>query len=84
MQARILELRHSHSETMLAQLGDLFAPLDPAEFAPGLTVLENALFGKVSQDIGSRADDLRKMVAAVLIEFGAQEGVVQLIYDLPI
>ncbi len=84
MQARILELRHSHSETMLAQLGDLFAPLDPTEFAPGLTVLENALFGKVSQDIGSRADDLRKMVAAVLIEFGAQEGVVQLIYDLPI
>ena len=47
-------------------------------------MLENAIFGKLSQDAGGRADDIRRLVSVALIESGAQEGVVQLIYDLPI
>ena len=81
---RILALRLSHSQELLACLGDLFAPLDRAGFAPGLTVLENALFGRISQDAGGRADDLRKLIAEVLIAGGAQELVIELIYDVPI
>lgn len=81
---RIVELRTSHSQQLLGYLGNLFEPLDENEFAPGLSVLENALFGKISQDAGTRADDLRRIVAIALIESGAQEGVVQLVYDLPI
>lgn len=81
---RIVELRKGHSEQLLGYLGDLFAPLEDNAFAPGLSVLENALYGKISQDAGSRADDLRRIVAVALIESGAQEGVVQLVYDLPI
>ena len=81
---QVLALRKSHSAQLLESMGDLFDPLDETRFAPGLTVMENALFGKISQDAGSRGDDLRKLVAAVLVESGAQEGVVQLIYDLPV
>ncbi|MHA6264524.1 cyclic nucleotide-binding domain-containing protein [Arenibacterium sp. CAU 1754] len=84
IKTRILELRKTHAPALLESLGDLFVPLDKGAFVPGMTVLENALFGKISQDAGGRVDDLRKTVAEVLIEGGAQELVVQLIYDLPI
>lgn len=81
---RILELRKSHSRSLLESLDGLFVPLDAQRLAPGLTVLENAIFGLISQDAGSKGDDLRKLVAMALIDSGVQEGVVQLIYDLPI
>lgn len=84
LKTRILDLRQSHSSELLDCLGDLFAPLEEDGFSSGLTVLENAIFGKLSQDAGGRADDIRRLVSVALIESGAQEGVVQLIYDLPI
>lgn len=84
IKCRILELRKSHAPALLESLGDLFTPLRKDAFVPGMTVLENALFGKISQDAGGRVDDLRRKVAEVLIKEGAQELVVQLIYDLPI
>ncbi|WP_372574723.1 ABC transporter transmembrane domain-containing protein [Ruegeria jejuensis] len=84
LKARILELRHSHSQELMRCIGDVFTPLDPATFAPGLTVLENALFGKVSQMGGTKADELRKLVAGVLIDSDVQPLVVELIYDMPV
>ncbi len=84
MKARIIELRQSHREDLLAVLGALFEPLDIATFSPGLTVMENALFGKISGDAGGRADELRKLIGDVLVEEGAQQLVIELIYDVPI
>lgn len=84
MMARILELRSEHSSELQQSLSTLFEPLDPSRFATGLTVLENALFGKISVAAGGKADDLRKLVADVLIESGAEREVVELIYDMPI
>ncbi|WP_170426874.1 cyclic nucleotide-binding domain-containing protein [Ruegeria arenilitoris] len=81
---RILELRHSHSEKLLERLLDVFVPLDNTAFAPGLTVLENALFGKVSQIGGARSDEARKLIVDVLNENGARPLVVELIYDVPV
>ncbi len=84
MKNRIVDLRNAHSVRMQEVLKDLFAPLKEGEFAPGLTVLENALFGKISEARGGRADEVRKLVAEVLEDNGAYELVVQLIYDVPI
>ena len=81
---RILTLRHRHAQRLLESLPDLFAPLDAATFAPGMTVLENAMFGTVGQDAGGRLDDLRKLVAQVIVDSGAQDDLVQLIYDMPV
>nr|WP_233421989.1 ABC transporter transmembrane domain-containing protein [Ruegeria profundi] len=81
---RILELRHSHSEKLLERLQDVFVPLDKDEFAPGLTVMENALFGKVSQIGGGRSDDARKLIVDVLDKNSARSLVVELIYDMPV
>ncbi|WP_196223538.1 ABC transporter transmembrane domain-containing protein [Roseibium sp. RKSG952] len=84
LKSRILELRHSHSEELMARLYDVFVPLDASEFAPGLTVMENALFGKVSQIGGARSDEARKVIVDVLAENGARSLVVELIYDVPV
>ncbi|WP_170610447.1 ABC transporter transmembrane domain-containing protein [Ruegeria arenilitoris] len=81
---RILELRASHSDKLMERLQDVFVPLNQAEFAPGLTVMENALFGKVSQIGGGRSDEVRKLIADVLSENGARSLVVALIYDIPV
>nr|WP_050603079.1 cyclic nucleotide-binding domain-containing protein [Ruegeria sp. 6PALISEP08] len=81
---RILELRHSHSEKLMQRLKDVFVPLDPEVYAPGLTVMENALFGKVSQIGGARSDEARKLIVDLLAENGARPLVVELIYDVPL
>lgn len=84
MKAAILDLRQSHGAEMLQCLGDLFAPLAIDTFAPGLTVLENAMFGKISDAAGGRAEELRRIVADTLTEGGARDLVLQLIYDVPV
>ncbi|WP_170770586.1 cyclic nucleotide-binding domain-containing protein [Ruegeria lacuscaerulensis] len=81
---RILELRHSHSQKLLETLHDVFVPLNADAFAPGLTVMENALFGKVSQIGGARSDEVRKLIVDVLDQNGARPLVVELIYDVPV
>lgn len=84
LKCRILELRHSHSAKLMESLDDVFAPLEVTEFAPGMTVLENALFGKVSQVGGARSDEVRKLVLDVMAEHGARPLVIELIYDVPV
>lgn len=84
IKARILELRQSHSQDMQRILDDLFAPLDMNRFVPGRTVIENALFGKISETAGSKADEVRNLIIKVLAENGAEQLVVELIYDLDI
>ncbi len=84
VKARILEIRQTHAGTLQASLADEFVPLSPEAYAPGLTVLENAMFGKVSEAAGARADELRKVVADALIEHGLKSEIMQLIFDVPI
>ena len=84
MKARIIELRQVHAKELQNGLGELFVPLNMETYAPGLTVLDNAMFGKVSDSAGVRAEDVRTLVADVLREQGLQRQVVDLIYDLPI
>ncbi len=84
MKERILTFRRSHSAQLMKTLDDVFAPLDVSRFAPGMTVLENAMFGKVSDMAGARGDELRKLVADILVENDVRDLVVELIFDLPI
>ena len=65
-------------------LCDLFAPLDATAVAPGLSVLENALFGKVSDTAGARADELRRIVSQALEREGLRADVMGLMFDLPL
>ncbi|WP_158971774.1 ABC transporter transmembrane domain-containing protein [Chachezhania sediminis] len=84
MKAQILELRQSHAADLQRTMGDLFVPIDPHTYAPGITVLENALFGKISHSAGSRGEEVERKVAQVIVEGGAEENVIDLIYEMEI
>ncbi|WP_187430977.1 hypothetical protein ROLI_021990 [Roseobacter fucihabitans] len=84
MKQRILELRHSNGLAIQDRLSALFVPLNPQEIAPGLSLLENALYGKISDEAGARGDDLRGIVADVLEAEGMKPAVIDLIYDFPL
>ncbi len=81
---RILNMRRDHGDELLSVLGHIFKRLDIDEHARGLTVLENAMFSKVSDGAGSKADDIRNVVADVLGEAGLRDLVLHLIYEVPI
>lgn len=84
IKARILELRQQHGSTLRTQMSDLFAPVSADAPLQGLSVLENAIFGKISDSAGTRAQDLRLCVADVLKQNGIAHQVLQLVFDVPI
>ncbi|MFW8594251.1 ABC transporter transmembrane domain-containing protein [Cribrihabitans neustonicus] len=84
MKERILEFRREYAPGLLKTLGGVFEPFDQESFAPGLTVLENALFGKLSDTAGAKADDVRSLVSDLMIREGLRGQVVELIFELPV
>ncbi|MGB7241287.1 MAG: ABC transporter transmembrane domain-containing protein [Sulfitobacter sp.] len=84
MKVRILELRRAHAQEFQSKLRDTFTPLSEVEIAPGLSVLENAMFGKISSNAGAQADEIRKIVSQEMLNAGLRPLVIELIYDLQI
>ncbi|TNF64813.1 MAG: cyclic nucleotide-binding domain-containing protein, partial [Rhodobacteraceae bacterium] len=84
LKERILELRKAYGAQMRDHLSDLFAPLSPEAYAPGLSVLENTLYGKISDAAGARADEVRSLVARCLTQAGLRDLVVALVFDTPV
>ena len=84
MKSRVLAMRRGHAQALQARMGDLFWPLRADQCMPGLTVLENALFGKISESAGSKAEELRRVVADTLMEAGIDRLLPSLIFDMPI
>ncbi|MEM8653160.1 MAG: ABC transporter transmembrane domain-containing protein [Pseudomonadota bacterium] len=81
---RVLDMRAEHADTLRAQMDDLFVPIQPDAHVHGLSVLENALYGKLSDSAGARGDDLRRIVVEVLTEAGVNQLVLELVFDVPI
>ncbi|MEM7498313.1 MAG: ABC transporter transmembrane domain-containing protein [Pseudomonadota bacterium] len=78
---RILEIRAKRRDEMRKMAGELFEPLEEDRFAKGLTVLENALWGKVCISGGAKVQKVRDVVSDVFVEEGLKRLVAELIYD---
>lgn len=83
LRARIVGLRNSARELLKTGMGTHFTPLDAGAFSPGLNVLENILFGKMSESAGAKADRLKDIISNVLRSAGLARPLINLIYDLP-
>ncbi|MEP4198537.1 MAG: ABC transporter transmembrane domain-containing protein [Aliishimia sp.] len=81
---KILSLRKSHGETLRSKMADLFAPISQDAPLIGMTVLENAIFGKLSDEAGPRTEAVRAIVADVLHDEGVSRDVLQLVFEVPI
>ena len=84
MKDQILALRASHGQDMRDKLDGLYAPLSSSSWAPGMSVLENALYGKISDAAGARADEVRRKAADCLEKAGLRDLVVSLVFDSPV
>jgi len=81
---KVLEIRQAHGRALQASMEDLFLPLSPVQPVGGLTILENALFGKISQGAGQRGDELREVVGKILRGAGLEGLVLGAIFDMPV
>nr|WP_319949400.1 ABC transporter transmembrane domain-containing protein [uncultured Shimia sp.] len=79
----ILELRHKQRAQLAGWLDDHFAPLEEDHFAPGLSVLENAIYGTLPFSSTAKTDAIRDIVAQVLIDEGLKPLVAELIFAIP-
>jgi ABC-type multidrug transport system fused ATPase/permease subunit len=82
MKQRILSLRLANFDLLGTRLTNLFAPLDANEFCSGFSVLENALFGKLSSSEGPKINRLISIVSEILLEVGLKRHVAELIYGM--
>ncbi|TMV06915.1 cyclic nucleotide-binding domain-containing protein [Ruegeria sediminis] len=80
---KILAIRQSRSGKLREALGGMFVPVAPDQYVPRLTVVENALFGRVSLVAGARMEEIEDVVAEVLTEAGLRRRIAGIIYDLP-
>ncbi|GGH28186.1 putative ABC transport system ATP-binding protein [Cribrihabitans marinus] len=80
---KILAIRRKHGETLRRETADLFQPVEEESYVPRLTLLENALFGRVSLMAGARGQEIEDVVAEVLAEAGLRRRIAGIIYDLP-
>ncbi|KPA21803.1 putative multidrug resistance ABC transporter ATP-binding/permease protein YheH [Shimia sp. SK013] len=83
LKSSIIALRRTEAEKLAEWLVVYFAPLDEQKYAPGLTVLENAIYGKLSASAGARGEQIRDVVAQKLAEAGMKQEVAELIYAVP-
>ncbi|MEO0623474.1 MAG: ABC transporter transmembrane domain-containing protein [Pseudomonadota bacterium] len=82
LEQKILMLRKARGEELRARVGATFDALDPERPTAGLTVLENAIYGKIAFAAGVGEAKLRDLVTEVLIEAGLKEAIAATIFDV--
>ena len=79
---RVLQIRKTSSVQMVQALGDLFETIDPDKYIPIMTVMGNALFGRISSIAGAREKKIEDIVVEVISEHGLRRLAAESIYDL--
>ena len=79
---RVLQIRKKNAAHMVTQLDGLFATLDPGRYIPVMSVLGNAIFGRISGMAGAREKLIEDTIVDVITEHGLRRLVAQSIYDV--
>jgi len=79
---RILEIRKRDAAQMVAGLDGMFETIDPLKYVPVMSVLGNAVFGRISSMAGAREKQVEDIVVEVLNEKGLRRLAAQSIFDL--
>ncbi|MEP1930247.1 MAG: hypothetical protein ABJJ37_03110, partial [Roseibium sp.] len=72
---KIVLIRKHRAEALRSQVTDLFVAITPDQYLPRLTLLENAMYGRVSNMVGAHAEEIEAVVAEVLQEHGLKRRV---------
>ena len=79
---RVLEIRKENAAQMVEEMGTLFETLDPEKYIPIMTLMGNALFGRISELAGAREKVIEDIIVDVLSKHGLRRLASQSIYDL--
>ena len=77
----ILRIRKTKGAVLREQAGDLFVPIEPGNYLPRLTLLENLLYGRISMMAGLQADLVQDVVAEVLAENDLKQAISINLFD---
>ena len=79
---RVLQIRKSSGAQMVQALGELFETIDPQKYFPVMTVMGNAIFGRISKMAGARENLIEDIVVEVLCEYGLRQLAAESVYDM--
>jgi len=78
---RVLQIRRKSALQMVEELDGLFETIVPEKYIPVMTVMGNALFGRISAMAGAREKLIEDVVVSVLNENGLRRLAAESIYD---
>ncbi|MCA0919297.1 ABC transporter transmembrane domain-containing protein [Pseudooceanicola nanhaiensis] len=84
LRQKILDIRKRDAESMVAQMDGLFVPISPDRYFPVMSLLGNAIFGRVSKTAGARETEVLDVVIEVLKEHHLRRSVAQAILDVEV
>lgn len=79
---RILQIRKSSAAQMVDELDGLFETINPDKYIPVMTLLGNAIFGRISKLAGARESLIEDIVVDVITEHGLRRLAAESIYDV--
>ncbi|OED35221.1 ABC transporter ATP-binding protein [Chromatiales bacterium (ex Bugula neritina AB1)] len=82
LKERVLHIRNTSATQMVQAMDGLFETIDPEKYIPVMTVMGNAIFGRISGIAGARETLIEDIVVDVLSEHGLRRLAAQSIHDL--
>ncbi len=79
---RVLDIRKSNAAQLVAELDGLFETIDPDKYIDVMTLMGNAIFGRISGMAGAQEKSIEDVVVDVINENGLQRLVAESIHDL--
>jgi len=79
----ILTIRRTRGKDLRELAGDMFVPVTPQNYLPRLTLLENLLYGRISNVAGMQADLVIDAVSDVLRDKDLRSEVAANVFDVP-
>lgn len=78
----IVEIRKKHGTALRDQMQGFFVPVDPDNFLPRMTLLENALYGRISMVAGAKGELIEDIVADLIRGKGLRRRVAETAFDI--
>jgi putative ABC transport system ATP-binding protein len=79
----IVQIRKNSAAALRERTDNFFVPISPDTYLPRLTLLENALYGRISMVAGTKAELIEDLVAELLNESGIRRLVAETVFDIP-
>ncbi|MBC6408462.1 MAG: cyclic nucleotide-binding domain-containing protein [Rhodobacteraceae bacterium] len=80
--SKIVRLRKTRATDMRKFAEEMFVPISDDAYIPLLTVVENAIYGRVSLMAGAQAEEVENLVADVMEAHGLRQRLASLLFDL--